>query len=92
MMMIVGQAPPHPTSLALIEKHFFHIKFKNLTRGPAALNSLNFPCVPASKLQSDWSGSRLSALSDFSSISCVSGMAAEELFGGACSDNASYQL
>ena len=57
MMMIVGQAPPHPTSLALIEKHFFHIKFKNLTRGPAALNSLNLPCVPASKLQSDWSGS-----------------------------------
>ena len=41
--------PSHPTSLALIAKHFFHIRFKNLTRGPAALNSLNLPCVPASK-------------------------------------------
>ena len=57
MMMIVGQAPPHPTSLSLIEKHFFHVKFKNLTRGPAALKPLNLPCVPASKLQFDCSGS-----------------------------------
>lgn len=57
LMMIVGQAPPLPTSLALIGRYFFHIMFQNLMRGPAALRSLNFPCVPASKLQSHWSRS-----------------------------------
>ena len=57
LMMIVGQAPPLSTSLALIGRHFFHIMFQNLVRGPAALRALNFPCVPASKLQSHWSRS-----------------------------------
>ena len=52
LIMIVGQAPPHLMSLALIERHFLHIMFENLTRSPATLNSLNLPCVPASKLQS----------------------------------------
>ena len=87
LMMIVGQAPPLSTSLALIGRHFFHIMFQNLMRGPAALRSLNFPCVPASKLQSHWSWSWQSALLGFSSISCVFCMVTEVRFGGACPDN-----
>ena len=52
LMMIVRQATPHLTSLAFIEMHFLHIMFENLTRSSATLNSLNLPCIPASKLQS----------------------------------------
>ena len=75
--------PSTPYILALIGRHIFHIRFENLARGQAALNSLNLPCILASKLQSHWSGDCSSAQSVFSSTSCVSGMVAEVWFGGA---------
>ena len=56
LMMIVGQASPVPLDLFLIRKQFFHIRFKNLSRGSAGSNSLNLPCVGASKLESHWLG------------------------------------
>ena len=52
LMMIVGQASPLPLDLSLIRKQLFHIRFENLSRGPAGSNSLNLPCVDVSKLKS----------------------------------------
>ena len=43
----IGSSTPY--IISPYSKTFFHIRFKNFTRGPAALNSLNLPCDPASK-------------------------------------------
>ena len=76
---------PSPLATVFIGRQFFHIRFQNLMRGQAGLNSLNLPRVLASKLQSHWSGTSQSVLSVFSMNYCIASMVAAVRLGGALS-------